>query len=85
MLAELLNERVGLLATVDSSRRGKSQNTSRLFISNHNYAALNQQSPGSFLTVLLDLTSKDRAQVPVAFQKEPCHPSCRKPKGWSLP
>jgi hypothetical protein len=42
----------------------------RLLISNHNYAALNKQSPGSFLTALLDLTSKDRAKFPVAFQKE---------------
>jgi hypothetical protein len=53
----------------------------RLFISNHNYAAFNKQSPGSFLTALLDLTSKDRAKFPVAFQKEPCHCSCWKPKG----
>ena len=60
-------------------------NTSRLFISNHNYAALNKQPPGSFLTVLLDLTSKDRAKFPVAFQKESCHPSCRKPKGFVPP
>jgi hypothetical protein len=59
-------------------------NTGRLFISNHNCAALNKQSPASFLTALLDLMLKDRAQFPVAFQKEPCHPSCRKPKGWSL-
>jgi hypothetical protein len=44
--------------------------TCRLFISNHNYAVLNKQSPGSFLTALLDLTSKDRAKFPVAFQKE---------------
>ena len=35
-------------------------NTSRLFIKNHNYAVLNQPSPGSFPTALLDLTSKDR-------------------------
>jgi transcriptional regulator len=28
-----------------------------------------KQSPGSFLTVLLDLTSKDRAKFPVAFPK----------------
>jgi hypothetical protein len=41
-----------------------------------------QQSPGSFLTDLLDLASKDRAKSPVAFQKEPCHHSCWKPKGW---
>ena len=34
-------------------------------------------------TALLDLTSKDRAKFPVAFQKEPCHHSCRKPKGGS--
>jgi PadR family transcriptional regulator PadR len=39
-----------------------------------------KQSPGSFLTVLLDLTSKDRAKFPVAFQKETCHHSCGKPK-----
>jgi PadR family transcriptional regulator, regulatory protein PadR len=39
----------------------KSLPTSRLFISNHNYAVLNQQSPGNFLTALLDLTSNDRA------------------------
>src|SRR5208282_5145987 len=56
----------------------------RLFIRNHNSAVFNQQSPGSFLTVLLDLTSKDRAKSPVAFQNEPCNASCRKPKGWSL-
>ncbi|MGB6687295.1 MAG: hypothetical protein WBE76_05585, partial [Terracidiphilus sp.] len=43
---------------------------SRLFIRNHNYAVFNQQSPGSFLTDLLDLTPKDRAKSPVAFQKE---------------
>jgi PadR family transcriptional regulator, regulatory protein PadR len=49
-----------------------------------NYAVLNKQPPGSFLTALLDLTSKDRAKFPVAFQKEPCHPFCRKPKGWFL-
>ena len=36
--------------------------TGRLFIRNHNYAVLNKQSPGSFPTVLLDLTSKDRAK-----------------------
>ena len=28
-------------------------------------------------------TSKDRAKSPVAFQKEPCHHPCRKPKGRS--
>jgi len=43
----------------------------RVFISNHNYTVFNQQSPGSFLTDLLDLTSKDHAKSPVAFQKEP--------------
>ena len=32
----------------------------------------------------VDLTSNNRANFPVAFQNEPCHPSCRKPKGWSL-
>src|SRR5690242_12296739 len=53
---------------------------SRLFISNHNYAVLNKQSPGSFLTNLLDLTSKDRAKFPVVFQKKACHYSCWKPK-----
>jgi hypothetical protein len=42
----------------------------RLFISNHNYAALNKHSPSSFLAALLGLTSKDRAKFPVAFQKE---------------
>ena len=36
---------------------------SRLAIRNHNSAVLNKQSPGSFLTVLLDLTSKDRENV----------------------
>jgi len=35
----------------------------RLFISSHNYTVFNQQSPGSFLTDLLDLTSKDRANL----------------------
>jgi hypothetical protein len=33
----------------------------RLFISNHNYAALNKQPPGIFLTAPLGLTSKGRA------------------------
>jgi PadR family transcriptional regulator PadR len=47
-----------------------------------NYAALNEQPPGSFLTALLDFTSKDRAKFPVAFQKEACHYPCWKPKGW---
>ena len=40
-------------------------------LENHDYDVLNKQSPGSFLTALLDLTSKDRARFPVAFQKEP--------------
>jgi hypothetical protein len=53
----------------------------RLFISSHNYAVPNKQSPSSFLTAVVDLTLQDRAKVPVAFQEEPCHPSCRKPKG----
>ena len=43
--------------------------TGRLFISNHNYAVFNQQSRGSFLTDLLDLTSKDRAKISCCFPK----------------
>jgi PadR family transcriptional regulator PadR len=40
----------------------RSANTGRLFIGIHNYAVFNKQSPGSFLTTLLDLTSKDGAK-----------------------
>jgi hypothetical protein len=38
----------------------------------------------SFVTALLDLLSKAPLKVPVAFQKEPRHPTCRKSKGRSL-
>ena len=42
-------------------RAGAPDTALRLIISNHNYAVFNQQSPGSFLTALLGLTSKHRA------------------------
>jgi hypothetical protein len=38
-------------------------------LENLDYAVPNKQSPGSFLTVLLDLTSKDRAKISCCFPK----------------
>jgi hypothetical protein len=64
----MLDECFGLFPPSELSLRWRLVNTS-LFIRNHNYA-LNKQSSGSFLTALLDLTSKDRAKFRVAFQKE---------------
>jgi PadR family transcriptional regulator, regulatory protein PadR len=50
---------------------------------NLNYAVFNQQSPDCFPKDPLDLSPKDRAKLPVVFQRESCHDSCWKPKGVS--
>jgi len=44
-------------------------------------AVFNEQCPGGFPTALLDLSSKESSNFPVAFQKESYHYSCWKPKG----
>jgi hypothetical protein len=66
------------------SKWNGSVNTSRLFMRNPNYAVFNQQSPDCFPKDPLHLSPKDRAKLPVVFQKESCHDSCWKPKGCIL-
>ena len=49
----------------------------------HGYVVCDEQCPGGFPTALLDFVVERNPKLPVAFQKEPCHYSCWKPKGRS--
>jgi PadR family transcriptional regulator, regulatory protein PadR len=68
-------------ATAEIQHTCRSLHTGRLTVRNLKYPdAAFKQGPGGLPTAHLDLSSK-KLKVPVAFQKEPCHYSCWKPKG----